>query len=1266
MLFSGIFWYWKNQDMDSRIWYKNSLFKRNPNLFFMVVFLWMCLGGIPSTNSVWIPLGYSDVYADDIMFDAASSPAASGVDTNTTLSWQHTIGCERSRVLIVGVEVEDTSAADSVVSSVTYNGVNMTRAVSVQQSSTGFIMDVEIWYLLEANLPDAGSYTITVTTTGPTRERYGGGISLYNVLQAAPEATSTQTTGSPPATFNTTITTLTNGAWVVDAIGSGNFNSAFTTSQMGQVERYDSGTTGGSSTGAGSTKPVATAGLTTMGWNQTGANRMAHVLAAFAPDPSPAATDTCPSTSTITFRAKQTASSANAASLIVTKPTGTATGDLLIATMTFDDGGDTLSAPVDWTLIEPASPGAEQMRTRSWYKIAQAGEPASYTFSSSGGNDNTIVHIAAFYDTRGVNVTGWTLEDSSYAYQDTTSTTITSLTVTGVTNGLLYTGFSNDDQEVVSSAPGGMTELDSQNVATVSLATYYEFRGAGAVTKTISWGGAADEYAAIAAVFSWSATSTGEGVGSNQGTTISWSHTIGGGDNRLLVVGAEIEDGIAANAVVSGVTYNGVAMLPAVSVAATNGFSNNVSLWYMLEASLPVAGTYTVTVTTTGTTDNRIGGSVDFADMKQAAPEATNTQTTTTGPYDPFNTTITTLTDGAIVVDAIGSGSNAPAGFTTNQTGQVERYDSDSAGVGSTGAGSSKAVATAGSTTMGWDVTFTNNRLAHVVAAFAPADTPTPATDLTVTSFNSASDVHWDNPGGDLTNVLILAKTADCTFTLNPLGTEAINTTVGNGVVLFNNDPTANLGSTAVTVGGATTVSYTASTGRLMHSSLTNSTTYCYKLYIRNGGILDDKSGSGRPEVEATATNGVSPNPRWSLNLESTNGATLVPPGLDPGSQVFTSFGSGTMVAVGAADGILDWRTLPASGSIQDQSPVLPISGGANCGVAGATNCLIATSQDGFVYSLNAATGVTTWSYRHAVADMLQGAVGAQLKDYTNVGFTPLTDLLFVTTRNASTTANKVYALNPTSAPASPSWLFTGGGATSMDMINAAPVVDYDNNRIYVTSSSNGNTQRSLWAFNSTNGTLLSTGTTYGGTTVGDITVSPALSDDAGTVYVGTAGGSVRAYNTSDGSLKWTLATSSAVVSTLWLDSASDDLFFSTANGTVWRVSDDGGSASDVWGGSKPVFTSATLPLVLGGTDKVFVGGCTGASCASSSEGRVYQVNATTGAREQCRILGTNVTPGDPAFDVVDGQLLAGASNGKVYAFAAPAGILGSDPACIP
>src|SRR6185369_1563784 len=43
-------------------------------------------------------------------------------------------------------------------------------------------------------------------------------------------------------------------------------------------------------------------------------------------------------------------------------------------------------------------------------------------------------------------------------------------------------------------------------------------------------------------------------------TSLSWSHTVGGGVDRLLLVGVAIEDSATADANITSVTYNGVAL----------------------------------------------------------------------------------------------------------------------------------------------------------------------------------------------------------------------------------------------------------------------------------------------------------------------------------------------------------------------------------------------------------------------------------------------------------------------------------------------------------------------------------------------------------------------------------------------------------------------------------------------------------------------------------------------------------------------------------
>jgi hypothetical protein len=223
--------------------------------------------------------------AADITFDGASSNSIS--TSSNILTWNHTIGGDENRVLVVGVQIEDPDFSIPVVNSVSYNGVNLTRAES-HVNTSGYAMHVSIWYLLESDLPVAGTYTVQVNLTRNVANIIGGGVSLYNVKQAAPEATAEQandTALSSPYYFETGITTLTDGAWVVDAVGSGNGGNIFNTLNSGQLLRWGP-TDGGSCTGAASTRPIATAGATSMKWELLNTNRQVHVLAAFAPAPS--------------------------------------------------------------------------------------------------------------------------------------------------------------------------------------------------------------------------------------------------------------------------------------------------------------------------------------------------------------------------------------------------------------------------------------------------------------------------------------------------------------------------------------------------------------------------------------------------------------------------------------------------------------------------------------------------------------------------------------------------------------------------------------------------------------------------------------------------------------------------------------------------------------------------------------------------------------------------------------------------------------------
>jgi len=217
-----------------------------------------------------------------IKFDAASSNSSNS--GGNTLSWQHTIASSDKRILVVGIAGEDENVSDLVISTVTYNDVNMTLvAGSSETTSSGipiYHMKTELYYLLDANLPALpGNYTVTVTYNGNVRKRCGGAISLSNVAQQVREAVATSSIVSQD-TISTNITTQTDSAWVVDVVGCGN-DGSFLTASGGMTERFD--ISSNSSTAAGGTKSIVSAQETTMSWTHSGANQLAHSVAAFAP-----------------------------------------------------------------------------------------------------------------------------------------------------------------------------------------------------------------------------------------------------------------------------------------------------------------------------------------------------------------------------------------------------------------------------------------------------------------------------------------------------------------------------------------------------------------------------------------------------------------------------------------------------------------------------------------------------------------------------------------------------------------------------------------------------------------------------------------------------------------------------------------------------------------------------------------------------------------------------------------------------------------------
>ncbi|MCX6872497.1 MAG: alkaline phosphatase family protein [Verrucomicrobia bacterium] len=216
--------------------------------------------------------------AGAITFDAASSAGAGAV---ALVSWSHPVGTGADRMLVVGVTTE--SAPDALATSVTFGGQALTKVPSSRAVQGSPANATELWYL---PAPNMGAGTITVNLSSAVSSGNGtscGAVSLFGVKQGAPEVVKTSATGSGTA-YSLAITTLTDGAWLVDVVNNGAANASFTTVASGMTERWDS-TGDAQMAGACATREVLTHGPVTDTWTSTGSGTKAQSIAAFAPAP---------------------------------------------------------------------------------------------------------------------------------------------------------------------------------------------------------------------------------------------------------------------------------------------------------------------------------------------------------------------------------------------------------------------------------------------------------------------------------------------------------------------------------------------------------------------------------------------------------------------------------------------------------------------------------------------------------------------------------------------------------------------------------------------------------------------------------------------------------------------------------------------------------------------------------------------------------------------------------------------------------------------
>lgn len=210
-----------------------------------------------------------------IAFDA-STVGASPTRGATSETYSHAVGSGSDRYLVVAIaRNDDTTTAPDDITSVTYNGVAMTRLVALDGNGDGRFL---YSYLYGLANPTPGSHNVVVSLTGSTGSRaYSITASYTGVKQTGqPDATASVTASTGNA-VSTTLTTVADNSWII--AGAADNNPPYTGSGVL--------TTRGGSTAASSlldSNGVLTpAGAKTVSITATGRNSL--VAVSLAPTP---------------------------------------------------------------------------------------------------------------------------------------------------------------------------------------------------------------------------------------------------------------------------------------------------------------------------------------------------------------------------------------------------------------------------------------------------------------------------------------------------------------------------------------------------------------------------------------------------------------------------------------------------------------------------------------------------------------------------------------------------------------------------------------------------------------------------------------------------------------------------------------------------------------------------------------------------------------------------------------------------------------------
>ena len=281
----------------------------------------------------------------------------------------------------------------------------------------------------------------------------------------------------------------------------------------------------------------------------------------------------------------------------------------------------------------------------------QSYHPSSYGLVGSttlvSGSPSNLVSDDGSYMTFG-----------SYASSTTSQTLYTHQSTTSIGGSSYYT------YSTSGATSSGITLSASMSSSSVLLGkAVYSLQGIASIpanTWTFNYRAWKDSVSTVTYDAESSTTSSGS-------SSLSWSHTVGNGNNRLLVVTISTSRGGSASVppTISSITYNNIAMTLGPNNAYTSTTNPQVRsyIYYLVN---PPSGSHTIQVSLSGTSGSTyaVGGAVSYSNVNQSSPM--QTQNTSQNYGSTQSVSVSTTSVGQAVYASIGSYSGSSYTLTAN------------------------------------------------------------------------------------------------------------------------------------------------------------------------------------------------------------------------------------------------------------------------------------------------------------------------------------------------------------------------------------------------------------------------------------------------------------------------------------------------------------------------------------------------------------------------------------------------------------------------